>query len=234
MRIGAQRIEDETFDSFEQCKTTFWNVTHVSAIGNIANAKSEHVKTRPVLARNWNHAGTEDIERLLTIETGQVHRRSGARVRRFPVGEGVVERFSETQFDFVVAVDRHRMSKVKLKQPQIVKAHHVIRVLMGVNHRMNNPDLLANQLVVEVGRGIDKQVALGEPKNRAATCSLVPRMVALAGITTTTDCRHADRCPGPEQNEFALNVSCQWSSCHGQSVQSKASLGRYPRGSALI
>ena len=85
-------------------------------------------------------------------------------------GESVVERLANPLLDRRLAIQRHRPAQVELHQPQIVEPEDVVRVLVRVQHGVDDADPLAQQLLPHVGRRVDQQVAVGQPQSRCTAC----------------------------------------------------------------
>lgn len=72
-------------------------------------------------------------------------------MRGLVVGKGVIKRRFDSPTNSRSAVNRNGVSQVELEQSQVVKAHHVIRVLVRVDHGVDDSDSLAKQLLTQIG-----------------------------------------------------------------------------------
>ena len=79
-------------------------------------------------------------------------------------------------------------------------------MLVRVNDRVRDADSFTNQLSPQIGRGIDQQVPLRQSKNRAGSCSFVPRMIAGAGVAPASDRGNSDRGASAQQDQLAGDV----------------------------
>ena len=85
--------------------------------------------------------------------------------------ERVVERLANPLLDARLAIQRHRPAQIKLHQPQIVQPEHVVRVLVRVEHGVHDADLLAQQLLPQVGRRVDQAgCRRAGPGSRCTAC----------------------------------------------------------------
>ena len=95
--------------------------------------------------------------------------------------EGIIKRLANPRFDPLLAENRQVVAQVLAEDAQIVHAEEVVGVAVRVEHGMNQPDALANQLAAQLGRGVDEQIALGQSQGHAAPAPLVFRIDAGAG-----------------------------------------------------
>jgi hypothetical protein len=70
----------------------------------------------------------------------------GSRVRRLKIRESIVERMPQPLLDRWLTIQGQRMIQIELKESQIVQSKNVIRVLVRISDRMDNPDPFAEQL----------------------------------------------------------------------------------------
>ena len=62
---------------------------------------------------------------------------------RFAFLEGVIERLADPRFHRGLAIHGHRVSKIELKKAQVIEPENVVRVLVGVEHGVDQADLFA-------------------------------------------------------------------------------------------
>ena len=82
-------------------------------------------------------------------------------MRRFNVGESVIESSVDSLANASFTVQRYSMPQTKREQAEIVQAMNVVRMFMGKDDCVDMPDSLAKQLMAKVRRGVDQQVAAG-------------------------------------------------------------------------
>lgn len=93
-----------------------------------------------VLQWDRSYRGSKYLE-WLCVNRMDGDLRSCTGMRGFLVRERIAKRFSQSSFDRRVAIRRNRVSQVKLEQPQIIKAHHVIGMFVCVDDCVNDADL---------------------------------------------------------------------------------------------
>jgi hypothetical protein len=118
----------------------------------------------------------------------------------------VIERLANPIFHALLAEKRHGPTQVKLHQPQVVETEDMVGMLVRVKDRVHDADLLAKQLLAQIGRGVDEQVAAGQPQNRTAPSTPVSWIWARANVAAAADHRHANAGAGAEQDHLAANV----------------------------
>ena len=61
MRLSAESIEDQDVQALESFQTFRRNLIGVCAVGDIAKAKAEHIKSWAVLKPQRNHLSAQDF-----------------------------------------------------------------------------------------------------------------------------------------------------------------------------
>ena len=95
--------------------------------------------------------------------------------------------------------------------PQIVQPHHVIRMRMRVDHRLDVVDPIAHALEPKLGRRIDQHVHPAVLEHHRRARAFVVRIPALADLAVAADHRHAGAGAGAEEEEF--DVAWRHRSC---------------------
>ena len=103
----------------------------------------------------------------------------------------IIKNVANTLFDDWFTIQGYGPVQVKLKESQVVQSHHVIDVLVGERDRVDQPDLLAEQLCSEVGGCVDQQISLGKPDDGATASSPIERIATLADGAATANDGHA-------------------------------------------
>ena len=83
----------------------------------------------------------------------------------------------------------------------------MVRVLVGVDHGVNQPDLLAKQLHAEIRGGVDQQVSPRQAQDDTAPPALVLRIPVQAGRAAAADHGHPVRCAGAEKDKLILKIA---------------------------
>src|SRR5436305_1045775 len=152
MRLVPQRIQKQNVESFE---LMHGRIGDLAVIGEISG-RSEAIAVDLALAVDENHrfeAGTENLYR--PINGPQFEKRQAAEfVIRI---ENVAEHFAQKSSGFRARVERQLVRLVAIAQgAEIVDAENVIRMSVGVEHRIYLRDLLPNGLSVEIRSGINQ------------------------------------------------------------------------------
>src|SRR5690606_187386 len=97
-------------------------------------------------------------------------------------------------------------------RPQVVDAVTMVGVVVRPEHRVDLVDAIVEELLTQVGRGIDKQplarVAFDDNRD---PCAPVLRLVGIALSPVVAEPRHAGRSAAPEHEELhAAALSNSW------------------------
>ena len=95
----------------------------------------------------------------------------------FTIDKGVVERFSDSLFDFAFAKQWHRVPQPKRKQSQVVQAKQMVGMFVRVQNRMHNPDLFSQQLCAKIRWRIDQQQSAGQVQQHGTAQTFVARII---------------------------------------------------------
>ena len=106
-----------------------------------------------------------------------------------------------------IAVDGQVMPQVLREDPQIVQPEQMVGVLVRIEDRVNQADVLAEQLRSQVGGRVDEQIALGQSEDDAASRSPVLQIGVPAGFAAAPDDRDAVRRARAEKNELIVKVA---------------------------
>src|SRR5438477_10556130 len=101
------------------------------------------------------------------------------------------------------------MAQIELKQPQIVEAKNMVGVLVREQNGVDDAHPLAQQLLPQIRRRIDEQVAFWQAKERGTSRPFIARIGAGTNFAGTADRRHADARSRSEQNELPADVGGQ-------------------------
>ena len=83
----------------------------------------------------------------------------------------------------------------------------MINVVVRVEHGIHPSNPFSQQLVSEVGRGVDQEVPLGKPQEDARPGSHVPRIAAGARLAAAADERHSGARAGAEEEQPTGHVA---------------------------
>lgn len=158
--LVAEGVEDEGVEAFELVEAVGGDVVGVGAVGDVADAEAKDFETRAVKQADRFDLRAEDVEGIGgdAIE-GQT--RDGSFVSLLVRREGIIERVSKTTLDSFFTIKWQRRIEIELKESQVVEAEDVVGVLVCESDCVNDADSLAKQLLPQVGRGVDEQVACG-------------------------------------------------------------------------
>jgi hypothetical protein len=118
----------------------------------------------------------------------------------------VVERCAQPLFDEVFAVNWQLMAKVEVKHAHIVEAEDMVGVVVREGDGVSQANLLAQQLLTKVGRGVDEQVPVREADCHTAPSAVVLRITASTDLAAAADHRDADAGAGAQEHELAADV----------------------------
>ncbi len=151
----AEGVENEDVEAVELFQAFGRDAVGVGAVGDVADAEAEDVEARPVVQADGSDFCAEQVEGFEADGVkGELWGRAG--VGGLAVAEGVVERFANAVFDERLAVERDGMAEVEREEAKIVEAKDVVGVLVGEEDGVDDADLLAEELLAEVGRGVDQ------------------------------------------------------------------------------
>ncbi len=205
------------------------NAVGVGAIGDVAEAKAQHAKLA-VLEPNRHRPARPAPRTAPSSMRVKLDLRHAAAVVSGLVGKGIVERLANPGLDLLFAIDRHRVSQVVGKQPQVIQAEHVVGMVVGKQRRMDDADLLAQQLRAQVGRRVDQQVSAGQAQHQRAAKPVVARVGAGAGVAAAADDRHAHRGAGAQEDQLAADVGGDSRFAHGSPIVQGVYVGRVKSG----
>ena len=155
VRIAAEGVEDENVEVLKEGDALVGNVAHVGEVGGAAEAIASDLLTA-VCDGNALEACAEDVEACAGREVNAVKLHAGAGGIAIFGAEGVFEDAFEGLRGRVVGVDREVALDVKAEGAEVVEAHDVISVTMGVEDGIDAADVFADGLGVEVRACVDE------------------------------------------------------------------------------
>lgn len=202
MGAMAEPVEDQDIESFEEREAGFGDFVAVGAVGDSSNTESEDLESWAVLEGDGEDLGAEDFDGT-SIEAmhGQLWNGSGMRLGE--VGERVIEGLSEPGFHDIGAVNGDGMPEVELEEAEVVESEDVIGVLVGVNHRVHDTDAFAEELLAQVGGGVDQEVAMREAENGATSRALIFWIASRADGAIASNRGDSDGRAGSEEDHLA-------------------------------
>src|SRR5262245_1095523 len=161
MRIVTERIEDPNLESRQRLQRPFGKITYIGRIGEAAEAEAERLAGAvdlPERQRFDRAPGTLDADRfagadLMTLEDRRVFA-CGRRV------ETIGETRAELPARHGIVVDIDAAVAVIGDLAQIVDAVGVIGVVVGVEHAVEPDRAGIEELLAQIGRGIDQRRGL--------------------------------------------------------------------------
>jgi hypothetical protein len=135
---------------------------------------------------------------------------------RMAARKGVVERFEDALLDPLVAPQGNWATQVKWEKSQVVEAKEMVGMLVREEDGVDNADPLAEQLLPQVGRRIDEQIAFWKAQEGRTAGPLVVRVVALAHLARTSERRDTGARSRPQQDELPADVGSENVALHVQ------------------
>ena len=89
----------------------------VGAVGEVTDAKTEHIEMWSVLHRDRHHANAKHVKRGVVVDIVKLEFWLRSRMCLFAIGECIVKRTTNTVLDGHIAVQRHRRAEAKRKEP---------------------------------------------------------------------------------------------------------------------
>jgi len=209
MRLAAQGIQDEHVQPQQSFHAFVGNLVGVGAIGDIANSEAQHIEARPVFESNGKNLRPQHFKRLDT-NCPEHELRNGAFMSGRSIWKGVVKRPANPLLDQRLAVQRHGMAQIELKQPQVVQSEEMVGVLVREEHAVDDANLLAKQLGSQVGWRVDEQIPPRQTENDGTTRPLIVGVRAGAHLTVATDGGNPHRGSRAQKDELTANVGCLW------------------------
>jgi len=202
MRCVSQCIEDQRIQPVKQIYTAGFDLIGIGTVREVP--KSETVDSTVGAVDQWNGCDvrSEHFE-WRVIDSDQFQLRSRTHVSRLPFFKRIVKDSSDSGLHMVRRVDRHRLADHEWKQSNVIHTVQMIRVLVGEEHGMHDPDPFAQQLCSQIRCGVDQEVPTGQTKNGAAPRSVVARIGAGANVAAASNGRNTDARPRSQHDEFA-------------------------------
>src|SRR6185369_8292154 len=101
------------------------------------------------------------------------------------------------------------MAQIKRKQPQVVETENMVRVLMRVCDCVHDSHALAEELLTQIGRRVDEQIAFGQADQGRAPRPLIFGIAAAAYFAWAANRRDADARAGAEQDKLPADIGGQ-------------------------
>ena len=174
----------------------------VGQIGRPVEAKSG-ARLRSVDQGNRKEGNSEEVDRPAVDRAGR-YSRFPAGVRGFSL-KGIGEDSLQVSLSFWSGVDRYSLSTPVIERPDVIEAHDVVSVRVGVEDGVQGFEPRPEGLLPEIRRGVDQHVpfrlALPKMNHDGRAQSLVTRIVRPANRAGTSDRRHADACTRPKDGD---------------------------------
>ena len=151
---GPQAIQDQCVEPCEKGFALGRETLDVGTIGHIADTVSQG---RVGTMDNPNRCDplSQYGKRLGCHTLDMQPRHAAGRVVARDRIKGVRKGLADVRFDVFFTVNRQVFAQVAGKKPQVVQPEQMVGVGMGIKHRMNQPDVLGQQLQPQLGRGVD-------------------------------------------------------------------------------
>lgn len=155
MRVATEGVEDEDIKVLEEGDALVGDVAHVSEIGGAAEPVACDLLAA-VGDGDALEAGAEEVETGTGRGFDPVKLDASAGGIAVLGAKGVFEDALEGLRGGVVGVDREIAFDVKAERTEVVEAHDVVGVTVGVEDGVDAANALANSLGVEVRAGVDE------------------------------------------------------------------------------
>lgn len=193
MRLPAQGVDDPAAQVVHHRPARLRDGRDIGQIDDIIKAKTERVDIamgdgEGVEFQRATRAVDADLAGdLMHVEDGRV-------ARPFRLHEGIAEPFDQRVPGGRIGPDRQPRAHVHHHHAQIVQSVNVIRVGMGIDHRIEPPDACVQQLAAHVGGGVDQdggRACLRHPlhKDRAAAAGVLG-LIRVASAPVAADPRN--------------------------------------------
>jgi len=155
VRVMPQRVDDQHVEVLQQRQAYFWNVAHVGEIGGGAEAIAGDLQ--PSMGhRNPLEAGAEQFDASSRSWIDAVNLDAGAGGIAVFFAEGVLEDAFDIGRGDLIGVDRQVSFGVKAEGAQIVEAHDVVGVAVGIQNGIDAANSFAHGLSVKVRAGVNQ------------------------------------------------------------------------------
>ena len=155
VRVAPEGVEDEDVEVLKERDALVGDVAHVGEVGGAAEAVAGDLLAA-VGDGDALEAGSEEIEARAGCGVDAVKLHAGAGGIAVLGAEGVFEDAFEGVGCGVVGVDGEIAFDVKAEGAEVVEAHDVVGVAVGVEDGVDAADVFADGLGVEVGAGVDE------------------------------------------------------------------------------
>ncbi len=126
--------------------------------------------------------------------------RGRARMGRFAIAEGIIERLADACFDIGVTVKGNGFAETKRKQTQIIQSEQMVGMLVREEHTVDEGNFLSEQLRTQIRWRVDQDRSGGRVDRDRTTSSIVSRIVALTDLALATDRWHANTRTSTQKN----------------------------------
>ncbi len=163
MRVAPEGVEDEDVEILKERDALVGDVAHVGEVGCAAEAVAGDLLAA-VGDGDAAEAGAEEIEARAGRGVDAVKLDAGAGGIAVLGAEGVFEDALDGGGGVVVGVDGQVAFDAEAEGAEVVEAHDVVGVAVGVEDGIDVADVFADGLGVEVGAGVDEDgvVVVGE------------------------------------------------------------------------
>ena len=176
VRVAAKGVEDEDVEVLEERDAVVGDVAHVGEVGGAAEAVAGDLLAA-VSDGDAVEAGAEELDACAGCGIDAMDLNAGAGGVAVFVAEGVLEDALDGVGGGVVGVDGEVALVVKAEGAEVVEAHDVVGVAVGVEDGVDAADFFADGLGVKVGAGVDEDgvAVVGEADGRpGAAVARVP------------------------------------------------------------
>lgn len=197
-RVGseAEGIQNEGVEIQKEFHARGFDAIGVGAISDVSDAKPIDVAIGAVNQGDRLDPRTEDFKGLI-VDRDQMKLGCCAGVGGFSFLESIVEHANDSFLHVLGGVHRDRATDHEGKETNVIHAVEVVRVLVGVENAMYDPNSFSKQLLAKIGSGVDEEISPGQTYDGATAGSVIARIRAVANRTAAADSRYPNARPRP-------------------------------------
>ncbi len=190
MRRAADAVDDPEIDAVERRKRGGVELDHVGRIGEAAETEAERGREAMTL-REGRDGDAGRLERPVdeaALERRLIEARARVRIDR---REDVAEALLDLGHGRGICKERDRPPHQPVDGAQIVDTMQVVGMGMGEQHGVERGDAGIEQLLAQIGRGVDEEPRPALLHHHRAAPPAVARVPQIAGAPLAADARHA-------------------------------------------
>jgi hypothetical protein len=224
VRVAPERVEDQYVEALKQGEAYVRNIAHVGQVGCAAEA----IACDLLASVGYGDAAKACAEQVHSgswsgIDAVNFDPRAGGVAVLF--AKGVLEDTFDTCRRRVVGVDRQIALHTKTQRSQVIEAHYVVCVAVGVEHGVDTLDALPQRLCMKVRARVDEYdvPVIGEADRWSGAA--VTRVRGSAYRTVAAESWHTHRGAGSKKGEGRFHRSADDAGANGTGPRCAGRLG---------